>query len=171
MTDAPGPVARYLIADHERLDVLLRRAVDAPPAIDMAAYAEFRRGLLRHIGIEEKILLPVAQRALDGVPLPVAARLRRDHGALAALLVPVPDVAILTAIRTILTEHNQLEEGAEGAYAACEHLAGPAIAELAAALQAAPEVPVSAPIDFARVADATRRALVRAGYDPATLGV
>ena len=167
----PGPVASYLIADHERLDALLRRAVAQPPMIDIKAYAEFRRGLLRHIGMEEKILLPAAQRARGGEPLPVAARLRLDHGALAALLVPVPEVAILAAIRTILTGHNRLEEGPEGAYEVCEHLAGSAVSALAAELRAAPEVPVSAPVDFARVAAATRRALVRAGYDPATLGL
>jgi hypothetical protein len=174
MTEAsppPGAIARYLIADHERLDALLRRALAAPPAIEMTAYAKFRRGLLRHIGLEEKILLPAAERARGGVPLPIAARLRRDHGALAALLVPVPDVAILGAIRTILSGHNWLEEGPEGAYAACEHLAGVAGEALAAELVAAPEVPVHEPVEFARVAEATRRALVRAGYDPEKLGV
>jgi hypothetical protein len=31
--------------------------------IDAAAYAEFRTGLLNHIGMEEKILLPAAPQA------------------------------------------------------------------------------------------------------------
>ena len=51
-----GPIAGYLADDHARLDALLTRGTTDP-----AAYADFRRGLLRHIGMEEKILLPVAQ--------------------------------------------------------------------------------------------------------------
>jgi hypothetical protein len=167
----PGPIARLLMADHERLDALLRRAFATPGAIDHEAYAAFRRGLLRHIGMEEKILLPAAQRARGGEPLPCAARLRLDHGALAALLVLPPRGAIGNAIRAILERHNALEEGPEGAYAACERLAGPEADALLAALIAAPEVPVSPNVDGPLVVDAMRRALVRAGYDPAPLGL
>jgi hypothetical protein len=111
-----GPVSGLLIADHERLDALLRRAFAIPGAIDREAYAAFRRGLLRHIGMEEKILLPAAQRARCGEPLPSAARLRLDHGALAALLVPSPTPRIANAIRTILERHNALEEAPDGVY-------------------------------------------------------
>ena len=61
--------------------------------------------------MEEKILLPAAQRATGGEPLPAAARLRLDHGALAALLVPTPTPAILATMRGILARYNALEEG------------------------------------------------------------
>src|SRR5215831_15391307 len=90
----PGPISRLLMADHERLDALLGRAFATPDAIDHQAYAAFRKGLLRHIGMEEKILLPATQRARGGEPLHAAARLRLDHGALAALFVPSPTAAI-----------------------------------------------------------------------------
>jgi hypothetical protein len=40
--------------------------------------------------MEEKVLLPAAQKARGGEPLQIAAKLRLDHGALAALLVPTP---------------------------------------------------------------------------------
>lgn len=164
---ALGPVAAYLVADHDRLEALLTRATARPDAIDMVAYGEFRRGLLRHIGMEEKILLPAAARARGGAPLPAAARLRSDHGAIAALLVPTPTLAIVAALRLILAGHNLIEEGPAGVYAACERLVGPSATALAAALRAAPEVPLHAPVDDARVLAATRRALERAGYDPA----
>jgi len=164
---ALGPVAAYLVADHERLETLLTLATAEPDAIDLAAYGEFRRGLLRHISMEEKILLPAAARARGGAPLPAAARLRSDHGAIAALLVPTPTPAIVAALRLILAGHNLLEEGPAGVYATCERLVGPAATALAAELRAAPEVPVHAPVDDARVLAATRRALERAGYDPA----
>ena len=158
------PIAHLLATDHARLDALLQRAIATPDAIDRAAYAEFRAGLLKHIGMEEKILLPAAQRANDGTPLPVAAKLRLDHGALAALLVPTPTPAIIAAIRRILTEHNALEEGPDGVYAACERLVGEEAEALLARLQAAPEVPVHAHVDGERVMDAMRRALARAGH-------
>jgi hypothetical protein len=49
-----------------------------------------------------------------GSPSAMAAKLRLDHGALAALLVPTPTLAIIAALRAILGTHNVLEEGAGG---------------------------------------------------------
>jgi hypothetical protein len=57
-----GPLTDLLAGDHTRLDGLLRRALTAGGAVDRAASAEFRAGLLRHISLEEKLLLPAAQR-------------------------------------------------------------------------------------------------------------
>jgi hypothetical protein len=88
----------------------------------MATYDEFRRGLLKHIGMEEKILLPAAQQARGGEPLPVAAKLRLQHGAIAALMVPTPTPAIVRALRTMLAAHNEIEEGPSGLYDTCERL-------------------------------------------------
>jgi hypothetical protein len=164
-----GPVSRFLADDHARLDALLRRAFAHPGEIDRAAYAEFRAGLLKHIGMEEKILLPAAQRARSGEPLPTAAKLRLDHGALAALLVPTPTPVIAAAIRTILTAHNALEEGRGGVYETCEQLVGAEAEALLAGLRAAPEVPVNPHVDSPLVVNATRRAVARAGFDPDAL--
>jgi hypothetical protein len=104
-----GPLHQYLTHDHERLDALLAAAVRGDGSIDDAAYAEFRRGLLRHIGIEERILFPLLRSA-------VTEQLHRDHATLAALLVPPPTRAEVERIRAILAEHNPLEEGAGGFY-------------------------------------------------------
>jgi hypothetical protein len=161
----PGPLYRFLADDHARLDGLLQRAVAGAEEINHAVYAELRAGLLRHIGMEEKVLLPAAQRWRGGVPLPIAAKLRLDHGALAALLVPTPTPAIIAAIRTILTAHNALEEGPGGLYETCEQLAGAEAGELLAQLQAAPEVPVAPYSDGPHVMQVVCRALTRAGYD------
>lgn len=162
---APGRIAHFLAGDHRRLEALLERAVVQPGRIDTAAYAQFRTGLLKHIGMEEKILLPAAQRARGGQPLPVAARLRLDHGALVALLVPTPTPAIIAAIHTILAAHNPIEEGPNGAYEICEQLAGAEAEAVLAKLRAAPDVPVKAHVDGPRVMEAARRALASAGYD------
>jgi hypothetical protein len=53
-----GPIHRFLARDHTRLDELLRRSVADPAVVDMAAYETFRSGLLRHIAMEEKVLIP-----------------------------------------------------------------------------------------------------------------
>jgi len=169
MSDGHDSIAGYLTADHEQLGELLRRARSGP-SLDKDAYADFRRRLLRHIAIEEKILLPSAAR-IRGERLAIAARLRADHGALAALLVPSPTHAIIDAIRTILAAHNAIEESPDGVYAECERLAGPEAVALLAKLRAAPEVLVSPHNDGPLVMPAARRALTRAGYDPRLLGI
>jgi hypothetical protein len=160
-----GSFSCLLADDHARLDGLLQRAIADAGEINLAAYAAFRTGLLTHIGMEEKILLPAAQRWHGGVPLPLAAKLRLDHGALAALLVPTPTPAIIAAIRTILTAHNALEEGPGGLYETCVQLAGTEAEGLLAQLHAAPTVPVAPYSDGPHVMQVVRRALTRAGYD------
>jgi hypothetical protein len=160
-----GALTDFLAGDHTRLDGLLRRAMTEASTIDRAAFAEFRAELLKHISLEEKILLPAAQRWQGGVPLPLAAKLRLDHGALAALLVPTPTPAIIAAIRTVLTAHNALEEGPGGVYERCESLAGTEADALLAQLQSAPDVPVAPYADGPQVMSVVRRALARAGYD------
>lgn len=164
-TGAAGPISRLLTADHARLERLLDAATAHPDAIAAADYAAFRRGLLRHIGMEEKILLPAAQRARGGAPLPAAARLRLEHGAIAALLVPTPTRAIVATLRVILAAHNRLEEGPDGVYATCERLVGANGGKLLAALEAAPDVPAAPHVDGPRIMAATHRALARAGYE------
>ncbi|HYB90939.1 MAG TPA: hemerythrin domain-containing protein [Candidatus Binataceae bacterium] len=159
-----GPVAEFLSNDHARLDALLTRAGSCRNADELGAYQEFRRGLLRHIAMEEKVLLPAAERA-RGAPLDAAARLRLDHGALAALMMPSPTPAIVRAIRTVLGKHNQIEEAPGGVYETCEQLAGPASQRLLDQLRATPPVPVKPNLDTPKVFEAVRRALARAGYE------
>jgi hypothetical protein len=162
--EKPGSLAQCLADDHRRLDALLQSATSDPDKVDPAAYDRFRSGLLRHIGIEEKILLPALQRLQKGAPFPSAAKLRLDHGALAALLMPTPTPAILAAIRHILSAHNLSEEGPGGLYAASDQLAVSEASSLLARLRAAPEVTVTPPSDSSAVMRTLRGALERAGY-------
>jgi hypothetical protein len=160
-----GPIYRMMAADHARLDQLLDRASAEPARIDLLPYDTFRRGLLKHIAMEEKILLPAAQRLNNNEPLPVAARLRLDHGAIAALLVPSPTPHIVTALKTILAAHNALEEGKGGVYESCDRLADGHADEIIGQLRNAPEVPAAPHNDGPKVMPAVRRALARAGYE------
>jgi hypothetical protein len=160
-----GPITDFLREDHRRLDTLLQSAVAHDDQVDQGAYTQFRAGLLRHIGMEEKILLPAAQRLRGGEPLLIASRLRLDHGALATLLMPTPTAPVIARIRGILKKHNFLEEGPGGLYETCDELAGSEAGQLLAKLQAAPEVTVLPHSDSPAVMNALRRALERAGYD------
>lgn len=146
----PGPVNEYLTRDHERLDELLGRCA-LGEELDMAAYEEFRAGLLRHIAMEEKVLLPEARRRRGGEPLEAAGQLRADHAALAALLIPTPSRDILETIASVLESHNPLEEGPDGVYAACEQLAGDSADDLLDRLVAVPDVKVAAHLDEPRI--------------------
>jgi len=150
----PGAVHDFLSRDHERLDALLARA-----DVDPAAYAEFRAGLMRHIAMEEKVLLPEAKRLRGGEPLPIAKQLKADHAALASLLVPPPTPALVATIRSLLGEHNPLEEGDAGMYAACEALIGSEADRVLEAMRAVPPVRASAHLDEPRIHDHIARML------------
>lgn len=144
-----GPLHEFLQQDHARLDELLRRA-DAGPSIDHEAYLAFRGGLLRHMAMEEKVLLTEARRLRGGEPLPVAKLLRADHAALAALLVPPPTHELMAKVREVLTEHNPLEEDPGGLYEVCDQLAGAEADTILARLQAVPEVRMTPNVDGPR---------------------
>jgi hypothetical protein len=164
MALTPGPLTSFLADDHRRLDSLFQQAVADPAQVNQVLYDQFRAGLLRHIGMEEKILLPAAQRLNGGEPVCPAARLRLDHGALAALLMPNPSAAIVATIQRILIDHNAMEEGSAGLYGLCDDLACAEAEELLARLRAAPDVKVMAHSDSPVVMTTVRRALERAGY-------
>jgi len=159
-----GVIFRWLAADHDRLDGLLQQAMQLSAAVDRAAYDEFRAGLLKHIAMEEKVLLPAAQRANRNVTLAVAVKLRAEQGAIAALLVPSPTFEILRLLQDILRQHNPLEEEAEALYDTCDELLGAGAPALVEQLRQQPEVRVAPNNDGPLVLPATRRALERAGF-------
>lgn len=160
-----GPITRFLADDHRRLEQLLQTAVESADQVGQRAYDAFRAGLLRHIGMEEKMLLPAAQRWNGDTPLSMAATLRLDHGAIAALLMPPPTPELIAILRSILSKHNEVEEGPEGLYATCDKLAGTETEHLITTLRAAPTVSVLPHSDTPAVLGAVRRALERAGYE------
>jgi hypothetical protein len=160
-----GKLYRYFEQDHRRLEQLLAKAAASPDKIDIAAFDQFRSGILKHIGMEEKILIPAFQRFSGGVPFPLAAKIRLDHGAIAALMVPLPSITIIKALRAILSAHNVLEESLDGLYEATEKSAGSELDALMELVLSTPDVPVMPYNHKPEVLDATRRALARAGYN------
>lgn len=122
MTEIPPDphqaLREWLSLDHREIDELSSQAC-AEGGFDPEAFARFRERLLRHIGIEEKILFPAARRHDPDHDADRLARLRVEHGALTSLLVPTPDRALVEEIRALLVEHNQVEEGPGGVYDTC----------------------------------------------------
>lgn len=144
-------LSAYLLQDHARLDALLQQSAADPDRFDHAAFEAFRSGLLRHIGIEEKLLLPAARRKNGGTPLSMAEPLRTEHAALASLMVPTPDAALVAEVRKLLLAHNPREEGPLGLYAVCESLLGDEAAELCERAKNMPAVPTAPHFDGAGV--------------------
>jgi hypothetical protein len=159
-----GALYQYLFDDHGRLDKLLGQAISKLDAIDMGSYVEFRTGLLRHIAMEEKVVLPAIVQMRGGKPSPIADRLRLDHGALVALLVPPPTPSIVLTLCSILQVHNDLEEKDGGLYQTFEQLTGPDADLMLAEMKNIPEVPVLPYNERPSIIESTRRAVERAGY-------
>jgi hypothetical protein len=161
----PSRIEELLGRDHERLDGLLRVAV-AGEAVGAAAYDAFRAGLLWHIGIEEKILIPFVRRRLTGPALATARQLKLDHAALTALLVPTPTSEIAERLQAVLAQHNPLEEGEDGFYAVCGQLAAADEDALLGRIVGAPPVPLAAHHDGPRAFANITRVLHAAGRIP-----
>ncbi|MCC6215848.1 MAG: hemerythrin domain-containing protein [Polyangiaceae bacterium] len=155
-------ITDYLVADHERLGALLA-AAGRGSAFEPEPYAEFRAGLLRHIAIEEQILLPAARRARGGAPVERAARLRLEHAAIASLLVPEPNLALCVEVVTLLEPHDALEESPGGVYEECERLWTRAeSSELGRAARARRPVRVAPHLDWPNLYRTARAALAAA---------
>ena len=157
-----GAMTQYLEADHLALGLLLEQAMASPFRIDLGAYEAFRAGLLRHIAMEEKVLLPAARAANGGQPIALAARLKRDHAALAMLLVPTPTPGILTTIAQILDAHLAVEEKRGGALATCEALLTDQSVALVERMRAVPHVRLAPHVDTPLVESHVRQLVVAA---------
>jgi hypothetical protein len=160
-----GELYDFFERDHRRLEVLLEKATAPESGFDMDAYREFRQGLLRHIRMEETILLPTAMKIRNGEPLAIAAKIRLDHGALTALMVPPPSKMIVAAVKGILADHDLLEEGPGGMYESIESLSGTQATEMLQKAKSTPEVRLQPNQPGDNILDATRRAVARAGYN------
>jgi hypothetical protein len=158
-----GSVHCFFAEDHRRLGALLASSVAEDGTVDLESFGVFRAGILRHIGMEEKVLFPALQRTRGGEPHPDAAGLRVDHGAIAAILVATPTPALIGQITSVLVPHNRREEQSGGIYAAADEALGTAAAErLVEELRAFPEPPLKPYNDGPRVMEHIRETLEKA---------
>lgn len=159
------PLYHFFTNDHHRIDQLLDKATKNPGEVETDYYHQFRTGLLKHIKMEEKILFPAAQKANENVPLPLAAKLRLDHGALTSLMVVPPSSEVIKVLRYVLDKHDLLEEEPGGMYDVCERLTEGETNTLLQQLEKVAEVPVHPFNEAAYALDVAKRTLLRAGFD------
>lgn len=163
------PLYHFFTTDHHRIDAFLDKAIKNEGSVQADYYHQFRVGLLKHIKMEEKILFPAVQKANNGVPLPVFAKLRLDHGALTLLMVVPPTQEVIRVLSHVLEKHDLIEEEPGGVYEVCEKIAETETRTLLEQLKKVTEVPVH-PFNEADYAlSAAKRALERAGFDFDTL--
>jgi hypothetical protein len=158
-------IYHFFTDDHRRIDDLLDKATENPGNLQSDYYHQFRTGLLKHIKMEEKILFPAAQKANGNVPLPLAAKLRLDHGALTSLMVVLPSPEVIQVLRFVLDKHDLLEEEPGGMYDVCEKLTEGETNDLIQELEKVDEVPVHPFNEAAYALDVAKRTLLRAGFD------
>lgn len=120
-------VMEYLMTDHRRLDGIMETCRDLAAAGNMSAaaskFTEFRKGLMRHIKIEEGLLFPEFETAtgLDRSSGPTGV-MRHEHAEIIRLLDLIQDVfesdkpaaaefeSLRSAVAALLSEHNGKEE-------------------------------------------------------------
>jgi hypothetical protein len=107
---------RAMESDHRRIEESLSRALKGP-TLDEGCYREFREVLLRHIGIEERVLLCGLKAAR--IDFAQAKAIHREHAAMGALLAAVPDTSLARELERLLVGHIDLEESPEGLFALC----------------------------------------------------
>ena len=159
------PLYHFFTQDHHRIGSLLDKAIAQATEIEMEYYYQFRKGLLRHIKMEEKILFPAALKVNKEVMLKLLPRYRSEHGALTALMVPPPTSTLISVIRYVLEKHDIAEEEPGGLYDVCETLTQGQTQELLELLAETPEVPVHPPNPAPFALESAKRSLERAGYD------
>src|SRR6188508_872560 len=154
----------WLVRDHQEIGLLLDRAEGGGPhaGLDAAAFESFRARLLRHIAIEEKVLFPAVQEARGGAPLAHRRRLRVEHAALTSLLVPTPDLALVSELRRLLEPHDELEEGPGGVYEECMAALGERWRDVLDRARSYPAVKVAAHFDGRGTVRTAAAALERA---------
>ena len=159
-----GPLRDCLTTDHNMLDALLEFAIEQPGVIEPDAYSDFRKRLLRHISIEEKIILPAIETWQGGRKAPMQDRLHMDHGVIASLMVPPPTRSLIRTLQSIFVSHNPIEENEGGLYDLFEGLAGPETDKYLGLIKSAPEVRVLPHNDRPDLLEFAKQSLVRAGY-------
>jgi len=144
----PGSVTEYLEADHRRLDAMIPevesslQAGSLPAAVEQ--FAEFTRGLFRHIDAEEKVLFPAFEELTGmtgGGPTFVMrsehVQLRRLLEAVTSALGAADAAAAGESLRRLVQTlglHNMKEE--RMLYPMADRAAGDARHDLAKRLQA-----------------------------------
>lgn len=157
-----GPIYNYLHKDHIILGDFLEKIIDKSGNIERSYYEKFREGILKHIGIEEKILIKSLEKK-GKVPAEIL-KLKLDHSAISALLVPEPTKGIINTIKEILRDHNLLEEMDGGFYDECDKWLKEEVEAIIEKIKNYPPFKLMPNIPEKEVLKTTKRIVEGAGY-------
>jgi len=116
-------VTRLLVGEHAETLARLAACSLRDGTVDLKRFDDFRHALLRHIAIEEKVLMPALTKAMGKLPL-FQNGLRKDHAGVAALCVPRPSREWLDDLKELLEHHHRVEEAPGGFYALLDQHCG-----------------------------------------------
>ena len=133
-----GLIASHFIENREQLQRTLGTTLRGA-TVDVGAFDLFRRGLLRHIAEEERVLFPALTRAL-GAPLVNRAALRHDHAGLAVWCAPVPERESIENLQALFLEHAAVEEAPGGLYQLADLVLGGQASSVLAQARALPPI-------------------------------
>ncbi len=101
--------------EHAELIALLDRCVEPSGGVNLRAFDEFRRRQLRHLAIEEKVVMPALARRKKLVPAFQNA-LRKDHESIVVLCVTSPNPDFVRDLKELIAWHQRVEEQPGGLY-------------------------------------------------------
>ena len=116
-----GDIGEAFAHDHRRLEQALEQSAVEVGAgqweAAAAAFAAFRRGIERHMEVEEQVLFPAVE---DGAETPLTAILRKGHRDLRVFFDEIGDALaardgeeygrIAASMRALLERHDEKEE-------------------------------------------------------------
>ncbi|MCU0701650.1 MAG: hemerythrin domain-containing protein [Myxococcaceae bacterium] len=157
-----GRISAVLTAMHDELRRDLDACLLAEGGVDVERFDTYRHALLRHISLEEQVLMP-ALIAARGRPPDFRNGLRKDHAGIAALCVPMPEREWLENLKDLLDEHYRIEEEPGGFLDQCDEALA-ARAETVLAAIARHPTPALAPFKRGRpVRDQLRSVMLATG--------
>ena len=133
-----GLISSHFIKNREQLQRTLGTTLRGA-TVDVGAFDLFRRGLLRHIAEEERVLFPALTRALGAPPLNREA-LRHHHAGLATWCAPQPERESIENLQALFIEHAALEEAPGGLYEVADQVLGAQAASVLAQARALPPI-------------------------------
>lgn len=162
-------VSDILEKQHRCIEQLFLTATSDPDIVDTTGYDQFRATILRHIAIEENVVLPLLRKHLPG-GFPMELQLRMEHDAIAALCVLPPKSTVIFSLQGLIIRHNRLEEAHGTLYDLLDDCArreeeAEVCRQLTDFQQTVPPKYISNPLAY----EYARRAVARAGYEQEVL--
>jgi len=154
--------SEFLTQTHEQLRDLLSKSLSIQ-GVQIEHYETFRTELLKHIGVEEHIVLPLVE---ERSPQRFFAlrQIRLEHKAIGVLLALPPTGEIITVLRNLLKKHDFLEETPDTLYDILDECCVADQPELLERIKDYPGLPLSEIVSGTPTIDDAKRAIYSAGY-------